>query len=125
MKDKPKILVVEDETDVVEILKMALIQSGYEVDCAYDGEEALEKVKSFKPDLILLDLMLPKIDGGSVNLKLKENPETAHIPVIVITGKGNLKELLHLDEGITIAGYYEKPIKVKFLLEKIKTFFEK
>ncbi len=125
MKENPKILIVEDETDIVEILKMALIQAGYEVDCAYDGEEALNKVKTFKPDLILLDLMIPKIDGGSVNLKLKENPQTAHIPVIVVTGKGNLKEILHLEEGVTIAGYYEKPIKVKFLVEKINSFFKK
>jgi len=125
MESKPKILIVEDEPDIVEILKMALTKTGYEVDCAYDGEEALEKVKNFKPDLILLDLMIPKIDGATVNIKLKENPETANIPVIVVTGKGNLKEFLNLKEGVTIAGYYEKPIKVKFLLEKINAFFEK
>jgi len=125
MNNKPKILIVEDDQDIVDVLKMALTKAGYEVDYAFDGEEALNKVKSFKPDLILLDLMIPKIDGGTVNSKLKERPETANIPVIVITGKANLKELLNLKEGVNIAGYYEKPVKVKFLVEKINAFFER
>lgn len=117
---KQKILIVDDEHDIILILKMALQKAGYETDEAYDGLQALEKVGSFKPDLILLDIMMPKLDGNSVNLKLKENPETAKIPVIIITGRGQLKDLLELRKEVTIAAYLEKPFTVILLLEKIK-----
>ena len=115
-----KILVVEDEKDIVEVIRMKLEKEGYEVDTAYDGIEALEKVKLNRPDLIVLDIMMPKLDGYSVNLKLKENPETENIPVIVITGKGHLKELLQIREEITVSAYLEKPFPLKLLVEKIK-----
>jgi response regulator RpfG family c-di-GMP phosphodiesterase len=64
--------------------------------------------------------MMPKLDGYSVNLKLKENPETENIPVIVITGRGHLKELLQIRGDITVAAYLEKPFPLKVLVEKIK-----
>lgn len=115
-----KILVVEDEHDIVEVVRMGLEKEGYEVDAAYDGVEALEKIKLNKPDLIVLDIMLPKLDGYSVNLKLKENPETKSIPVVVITGRVHLKELLEIREEITVAAYLEKPFPLKLLVEKIK-----
>ncbi|GAI55832.1 unnamed protein product [marine sediment metagenome] len=115
-----KILVVEDEHDIVEVIQMGLEKEGYEVDTAYDGVEALEKIKLNKPDLIVLDIMLPKLDGYSVNLKLKENPKTESIPVIVITGRVHLKELLQIREEITVAAYLEKPFTLKLLVEKIK-----
>jgi CheY-like chemotaxis protein len=115
-----KILVVEDDEDIVEVMKIALEARGYEVSVALNGEEALDKGGKVKPDIILLDLMIPKIDGHNVNLKLKENPDTAGIPVIVITGKGNLKELLDLREGVTISGYLEKPVPIKVIVQKIE-----
>ena len=115
-----KILIVDDERDIVFVLKMALEKNGYLVSEAYDGIEALEKIGADKPDLILLDLMMPRMDGHSVNLKLKENPATALIPVVVITGKGHLKELLEIKDGISVAAYLEKPFTVAMLLEKIK-----
>lgn len=115
-----KILIVEDEIDIAEIIQMALKKEGYEADIACDGVVALAKVKANKPDLVVLDIMLPKLDGYSVNLKLKENPETENIPVIVITGRGYLKELLHIREEITVSAYFEKPFPMKLLTEKIK-----
>lgn len=117
---KRKIMIVDDERDIVLILKMALEKAGYDVVEAYDGLEALEKVKGEKPDLILLDIMMPRMDGHSVNLKLKEDPETAGIPVIVITGRGHLKELLQVRDEVRIAAYLEKPFTVSMLLDKIR-----
>jgi len=115
-----KILIVEDEKDIVNILKIALEKHGYEVISVQNGEEAIEKINLLIPDLIILDLMLPKVDGNSVNLKLKENPQTQNIPVIVITGKGQLRELFNLKEGVNISGYFEKPFPVKILINKVK-----
>jgi len=117
---KYKILIVDDERDIVVILKMALEKEGYEIIEAFDGIEALEKVKLIKPDLILLDIMMPRMDGHSVNLKLKEHAETAKIPVIIITGRGQLKELIQARQEIAIAAYLEKPFTVSMLLVKIR-----
>jgi len=117
---KRRILIVDDERDIVTILKLALGKAGYEVSEAYDGVEALGKVAEQKPDLILLDIMMPRLDGHSVNLKLKENPETAKIPVIVITGRGQLKELMQSSAEISIVAYLEKPFTVAMLMTKIK-----
>ncbi len=74
-----KILIVDDEKDIVDIVSMYLEKEGYEPIEAYDGIEALEKIISDKPDLIILDIMMPKLDGHSLNIKLKENPETKEI----------------------------------------------
>lgn len=115
-----KILIVDDEKDIVFVLRMALQKEGYATDEANDGIEALQRVAIEKPDLILLDLMMPKMDGYSVNIKLKENKETADIPIIVATGKGQLKELLQIREELKVTDYLEKPFTVKMLLEKIR-----
>jgi CheY-like chemotaxis protein len=117
---KHKILIVDDERDIVVILKLALEKEGYEVFEAYDGKEALEKLPQAKPDLILLDIMMPTMDGYTMNVKLKDNPETASIPVIVITGRGLLKELMKQSKDAAISGYLEKPFTVAKLLSDIK-----
>jgi len=114
-----KILIVDDEQDIVTVLHAALQKKGYDVCDAADGFEALQKVGVEKPDLILLDIMMPKLDGYSVNFRLKENPETAKIPVIVITGRGNMQEFLKVRDDLTVAAYLEKPFTVVMLLEKI------
>ncbi|MBN1621394.1 MAG: response regulator [Endomicrobiales bacterium] len=115
-----KVLIVDDEKDVLIILTDALSKEGYEIITASDGMEALEKVSSEKPDVILLDIMMPKLDGHSVNLKLKENPKTANIPVIVITAYGHLKKLLEVREELPVSGYLEKPFPIVRLKEKIR-----
>lgn len=114
-----KILIVEDDIDIVTVIKIALTKEGYCVETAYDGIEALEKIQADKPSLILLDIMLPRLDGHSVNLKLKENETTKHIPVIVMTGKANYKELLEIQQEVAINGYLEKPFPIRLLKEKI------
>jgi len=118
-----KILIVDDEKDVVEVIAMYLEKEDYEVASAFDGLEALEKITNEKPDLVILDVMMPKLDGHSLNIRLKENPETKDIPVIVITGKGHLKEIITARKDVTIVDYLEKPFQMQELLEKIKKVF--
>lgn len=114
-----KILIVEDDVDLVEIMK-AHLEKEYEVDCAYDGEEALKKIEEFRPDLILLDVMLPKMDGAVLNAKLKSNPQTKDIPIIVLTGKIGLKELFLVNQQLTVSSFFYKPVLVSEIMNEIK-----
>ena len=114
-----KILVADDEPDVLFVLEDSIKKAGYNAILAHDGLEALEKVSKEKPDLIVLDIMMPKLDGQSVNVKLKENKDTANIPVIVVTAFGQFKKLLEVRNELTVSGYLEKPFPVTALLDKI------
>ncbi len=84
---KPRILAVDDEKHIVRLVQVNLERAGYEVHVAYDGRETLEKVPEVKPDLIVLDVMMPHMDGFTVLRTLKQNPETRDIPVIMLTAK--------------------------------------
>jgi CheY-like chemotaxis protein len=90
---KGKILVVDDEVYIVHILDFSLGMEGYEVVTALDGEEALAKVKKEQPDLIVLDIMMPKLDGYETCRILKSDPETQQIPVILLSAKGRGRRL--------------------------------
>src|SRR5205809_893087 len=87
MRNPARILVVDDVADNVEILRMRLESLGYEVVVAVDGEQALEKVASDLPDLVLLDIMMPKIDGLEVVRRMKADASLPFIPVILVTAK--------------------------------------
>jgi len=80
-----KILIIEDEQTLVKALEQTLKDSGYETEVAIDGEEGWDKINSFQPDLILLDLILPKMDGFSLLKKMRENNLTVKMPVVVMT----------------------------------------
>ena len=82
---KSKILIVDDTVDTVELLKKRFQAEGYETAEAYDGEEGLEKVREEKPDLIVLDIMMPKIDGCEVCGRLKRDEHTRYIPIVMLT----------------------------------------
>ena len=84
---KDKILVIDDEKDILDLVEYNLKQNGYKVSCVATGEEALEAARSFQPDLILLDLMLPGVDGFDVCKDLKSHHDTSEIPVIMLTAK--------------------------------------
>jgi len=86
-KKKKRILAVDDEKHIVRLVEVNLQRAGFEVATAYDGREALEKVKQDPPDLIVLDVMMPQLDGFSVLKALKQDPATKHIPVIMLTAK--------------------------------------
>lgn len=120
MGEKKKILVVDDEEDVVYLLREALEDEGYQTFGAQDGQAALEIVKKEKPDLILLDIMMPKMDGYTLNQQLKKDEENRDLPVIVITGRGQLRDLFLLNQEAPIADFIEKPFPVKMLLGKIE-----
>ena len=85
---KKKILIADDEVDLVEVLKVYLEMKGYEVLTAHDGEKALEVAQGESPDLILLDVIFPKMDGYTVLRELRGRKETKSIPVVMITAKG-------------------------------------
>jgi len=80
-----KILIVDDEPDVVTVTKFTLEHNGFEVVTAYDGEDGIKKAKEHKPDLILLDMLMPKMFGSDVAIELKADPELRDIPIVFIT----------------------------------------
>lgn len=112
----PTILVVEDDPSSSELMQIYLTQSGYNVDCAYDGEEALKKATEIKPMAIILDIMLPKMDGWTVLQELKSNNETSDIPVIIVSMVDN-----H-DLGFALGAidYLVKPISRDELISNLK-----
>lgn len=114
-----KILIVEDEDDVMELIHYNLTQEGYHCDAAYNGREALEKASATLPNLVLLDLMLPEINGLDVCKMLKKDPKTAAIPVIILTAKGTEADIV---TGLEMGAddYITKPFSPRVLIARIK-----
>ncbi|MHA8110445.1 response regulator YycF [Lactobacillaceae bacterium Melli_B4] len=111
-----KILVVDDEKPITDIEKFNLVKEGYDVSVAYDGEEALQKVDEENPDLIILDLMLPKIDGLEVARQVRKNHDT---PIIMVTAKDSeLDKVLGLELGAD--DYVTKPFSNRELVARVK-----
>ena len=114
-----KILVVEDDLDMVELLRFNLKREGYALGTAADGIEALKKARSIRPDLILLDLMLPELDGFAVCDILRRDPKTASIPIIILTAmSSHLSRINGLAAGAN--AYITKPFSHKYLLRRIQ-----
>lgn len=113
-----KILVVDDEVQLVEMVKIRLEAAGYGVVCAYDGLDALEKAKKEKPDLIILDLMLPKMDGYKVCGLLKNDSRYSNIPIIMFTARAQDEDAA-LGRSLGAEAYVTKPFDPKLLLGKI------
>ena len=95
-EEKKRILVVEDEEDILALLQFNLIKAGYDVDCASCGEEGLSKVRENLPNLILLDLMLPGIDGLDICRRLRNDKMTQDLPIIMLTARGEAVSYTHL-----------------------------
>src|ERR1700722_3261918 len=119
MRDPARILVVDDIADNVEILRMRLTSLGYEVVVAEDGEQALARVRETLPDLILLDIMMPKIDGLEVVRRLKADARLPFIPVILVTAKASPKDVV---AGLDAGGddYLTKPIDQGALVARVR-----
>lgn len=115
-----KILIVEDEKDVLELIRYNLEKAGYRTDTAVTGKLALEKTLEFKPDLILLDLMLPEMDGLQVCDNLKSSSQTAGIPVIMLTAKSTAEDVIRGFE-MDADDYITKPFSPRNLLARIQT----
>lgn len=113
-----KILIVDDEPDVASLLNLMLKSKGYETITAGDGQEALEKARNEKPDLIVLDIMLPRLDGYKVARMLKFDEKFSHIPIIMVTAKIQEKDKkMGVEMGAD--AYVTKPFDTAALLNKI------
>jgi adenylate cyclase len=119
MRDPPLILVVDDAADNVDILQMRLKSHSYGVLTAGDGEEALAKVREHLPDLVLLDIMMPKLDGIETVKRLKSDPALPFIPVILVTAKADAKDVL---AGLESGGddYLTKPVDHAALIARVR-----
>ncbi len=116
-----QILVVDDEKLIVKGIRFSLMQDGLEVDCAYDGEEALEMAKAKKYDLILLDVMLPKMDGFEVCQQIRDFSD---VPIIMLTAKGDdMDKILGLDYGAD--DYITKPFNILEVKARIKAIMRR
>src|SRR5258705_2704068 len=116
---KPKILVVDDEPDAVELIEFNLKANGYDVVSATDGEEALEKARSVLPSLIVLDIMLPEVDGMEVCKILRRDQRTSAIPIIMLTAKAaEIDRVLGLE--LCADDYVTKPFSARELVLRVK-----
>ena len=119
MAEKKRILCIEDEAEMIDLTRLVLEREGFEVLGAVGGSRGLEIVKSEKPDLVLLDLMMPDVDGWEVYRQMKADEELAHIPVIVITAKAqSIDRVLGLQVA-KVDDYITKPFGPKELLDSI------
>ena len=116
---KEKILVVDDEEDILELLKYNLSREGYQVFCTTSGEKTLNLVKTETPDLIVLDLMLPGMDGLEVARRLKDNPHTKNVPIVMLTAKGEEADIV---TGLELGAddYVIKPFSPRILLARVR-----
>jgi two-component system alkaline phosphatase synthesis response regulator PhoP/two-component system response regulator VicR len=118
-----KILAVDDEKHIVRLVQVNLERAGYEVVTANDGKEALEKVQSEKPDLVVLDVMMPYMDGFEVLQNLRRNPATRDIPVIMLTAKAQDADVFKgWQSGVDC--YLTKPFNPMELLSFVKRIFD-
>jgi DNA-binding response OmpR family regulator len=123
MKPK-KILVVDDEVDLVETVRFPLEMEGYDVLVSYNGEDALNQARKENPDLIILDLMLPKLDGYKVCRLLKFDERYKHIPILMLTAKTQEKDKI-LGKETGADEYITKPFEMDDLMEKVKAYLNK
>ena len=116
-----KILIVDDETDIIEILEYILRKEGYECISANDGEEGLRKAKEERPDLIILDVMMPKINGYKISRLLKYDTKYKEIPIIMLTARSQEEDKI-LGEETGANEYITKPFKIDYVVEKVKEY---
>lgn len=116
MIGKKKILIVDDEVDFADMLKMRLEANGYDVVAAHDGEEGIAAAQAENPSLILLDVMMPGLDGYQTLKRLKATRGTEYIPVVMLTAKGETKSIFKAQD-IGVTDYLIKPCDSKELLE--------
>ena len=121
---KEKILVVDDEEDILELVKFNLTKEGYKTMLATTGEQALEITQNNQIDLVVLDLMLPGIDGLEVTRIIRNNPETQTIPIVMLTAKGDESDII---TGLELGAndYISKPFSLKELIARIRNIFRR
>jgi two-component system phosphate regulon response regulator PhoB len=119
-----KILVVEDEKDIIRLLEFNLKKEGYEVHGIGRGDEALDAARKLKPNLVILDLMIPGLDGFEVCKLLRANSETKHIPIIMLTAKN---EDIHVVAGLELGAddYVTKPFSIAVLIARVRSLLRR
>lgn len=118
--DKKKVLIIDDEPSILLVSKCRLEAGNYEVITASGGKEGIEKAFTFKPDLILLDIIMPELDGFEVCRRLKASEETKEIPVIIFLASSAEEYFTQKAAELGAAGYIEKPFESDYLLSIIK-----
>lgn len=129
MREKPLILIVDDEKDIREMLKIKLEASGFDIKEATCGAEALKLAKEIKPDIMILDIVMPDIDGVEVFINLKKDAETKNIKIFFFTGKGEPKrQLIDIDkkfaEEMGAADFIKKEIDLNELVQKLNNAWQ-
>ena len=129
MKEKAKILLVDDDEDFVEATKLVLESKPYEVVAAYDGDEGLAKARQERPDLIILDIIMPVKDGFNAAEQLKKDPELRDIPVLMLTSFSQKvgETSLSVSQGLTLdtEDYVDKPVSPDDLLKRVEKLLKK
>jgi len=124
---RKKILLIDDDIDFVEATKIILESKSYDVAVAHDGKEGLKKVNTERPNLIILDVMMPEIDGYEVCAKLKSDPQYEHIPVLLLTAVGeaisSTKYTLEMGMKLEADDYIPKPVEPAALVERVENLF--
>jgi len=121
---KKKILVVEDEESLLKLESILLTSKGYEVQGVTNGQAALDAIAEEKPDLVLLDIMLPEMDGFEVCRRIKENPQTKDLPVVMLTAKKSREDMAR-GQQVGADWYITKPFKSVNVIETIQRFLNK
>lgn len=128
MQRQPKLLVVDDDPDILDAITTILGTQPYAIDTARDGVECVDKVRQDIPDLIILDLLMPKKDGFAVVRELRENPKYAKIPILILTSvrEDASRRRYELETGLAmdVQDYVEKPISPMDLLDRVKKLLE-
>jgi len=119
-----RILVVDDDRVIQQLLKVNLELEGYVVEVAEDGEDALFQVAMFRPDLILLDIMMPRLDGWEVSRRLKDDPRTASVPIVLLSARAQETDVQRGDE-LGVAAYVTKPFDPIQLLDLVAGLLRK
>ena len=122
MKQRPKILLVDDDVDLVKVMSGALESKAYEVIVAYNGREGLEKARQEKPDLVVLDILMPVADGFTFADEFRNDPSLAKIPVLALT---SFSESLGQPFPFEVSEYIVKPIKPRDLVAKVEEFLKR
>ncbi len=123
MPENKKILIVDDEQDIVETLKFILEAQGYSCFCAYNGEDGLNLAKEIIPDLIILDVMMPKINGYKISRLLKYDNKYKNIPIIMVTARSQEQDKL-IGEETGANEYISKPFELDEILAAVKKYLD-
>ncbi|HEU4479745.1 MAG TPA: diguanylate cyclase [Pyrinomonadaceae bacterium] len=124
MVGKPHVLVIDDDPDKLKLLEFALTRAGYQVRTAHDGEEGLAAIISFDPDLIVSDIMMPRMNGYELARRVRENPQTRFIPIILQTAAGSRAEDQRLGSEVGALGFITDPTDLDLLLARARTLLD-